>query len=371
MNKSIFNSVRFVAAGLISLAALSSCKKDKMKDPVGDPLPTSTLGVYVLSEGAFGQPNKSAITYYDIATKALDKNYFQTKNGVDLGTSASDLKQYGSKMYCVITGLKDVANDSFLEVISIATGKSIKRIPFSNATGDISPRYIIFNKNKAYVSGYNGTISRIDTTGLTIEAQLNTGGALEEMAIVNNKLYVTNSDNFQYPSTNKASVSVVDLTSFTKLKEITVGYNPTRITANEAGELFVLTKGDYTEANKPSLDKINTITDTKVGTNAVSLEFLKIAGTQSFVIGDFSDPFLKTINLTTGALGNNFITDATVVAAPFGATVNPLDKNVVVTDHNNYATEGKAFIFNAQGVKQVEFSTGAFPQAAVFNYSYK
>ena len=370
MIKSIFNSVRFVAVMLISLAALSSCKKDKMKEPVGDPMPKSTLGVYVLSEGAFGQPNKSAITYYDIATKALDKNYFKTKNGVDLGTSASDLKQYGSKMYCVITGLKDVANDSFLEVISIATGKSIKRIPFSSATGDISPRYITFNKNKAYVSGYNGTISRIDTAGLTIEAQLNTGGALEEMAIVNNKLYVTNSDNFQYPSTNKASVSVVDLTSFTKLKEIAVGHNPTRITANEAGELFVLTKGNYVDID-PSLDKINTITDTKVGTNAVSLEFLKIVGTQSFVIGDFADPFLKTINLTTGALGNNFITDATVVAAPFGATVNPLDKNVVVTDHNNYGTEGKAFIFNAQGVKQVEFGTGAFPQAAVFNYSYK
>ena len=196
MNKSIFSSVRFAAIRLISLAALSSCKKDKMKEPIVEPTPKSTLGVYVLTEGPFGQANKSEISYYDMATKALDKGYFKTKNGTDLGTAASDLKQYGSKMYCVLTGLKDAPNDSYLEVISIATGKSIKRIPFSGANGDLSPRFIVFNKNKAYVSGYTGTISRIDTATLTIEAQINTGGALEEMAIVNNKLYVANSDNF-------------------------------------------------------------------------------------------------------------------------------------------------------------------------------
>jgi len=370
MNKSIFNSVRFAAAGLISLAALSSCKKDKMKEPVGDPLPKSTLGVYVLAEGAFGQPNNSTITYYDIATKAVDKDYFKTKNGIDLGTAASDLKQYGSKMYCVVTGDKDVANDAYVEVISIATGKSIKRIPFSSGGVDFSPRYIIFNKNKAYVSGYDGNISRIDTADLTIETQLKLNGALEEMAIVDNKLYVANSDNFQFPNANNASLSVVNLTTFTKVKDIPVGHNPTRISATTAGELFVVTKGDYADI-KPSLDKVNTITDTKVTGVLANLEFVKITGSQSFVIGDYRDPFLKTINFSTGQLAANFVTDATAVPTPYGATVNTLNNEVVITDHNSYGAEGKAFIFNAQGVKQVEFTTGGFPQAAVFNYSYK
>ena len=370
MNKSIFNSVRFAAIVLAGSVALSACKKDKMKEPVGDPLPKSTLGVYVLSEGAFGQANNSSITYYDIASKAVDKNYFKTKNGIDLGTSASDLKQYGSKMYCVITGNKDGENDSYLEVINIATGKSIKRIPFYNASGDFSPRYIIFNKNKAYVSGYDGNISRLDTTSLTIEARVNVGAALEEMAIVNNKLYVANSDNFQYPSPNNASVSVVDLATFTKTKEIAVGHNPTRISANTAGELFVVSKGKYQEID-PSLDKINTVTDTKVSSTKMSLEFLRITGDQSFVIGDYTNPFLKTINTTTGALVSDFIADGTAIAGPYGATVNTLDRSVLISDHNNYAAEGKAYVFNAQGAKQIEFVTGAFPQSAVFNYSYK
>jgi len=369
MNKSIFNSVRFAAAGLISLAVLSSCKKDKMK-PV-DPQPFDTKGVYVLCEGAFGQANNSSITYYDIATKAVDKNYFKTKNGVDLGTDANDLKQYGSKIYCVVTGSNTVANDAYVEVINIATGKSIKRISFSNGTSDFHPRYIAFSKNKAYVSSYNGTISRIDTAALTIESSVKVGGALEGIAIVDSKLYVANSSHPFHPDPNNSSVSVVDLNTFTKKTEIPVSFNPTKLVAAPNGELFVITSGQFQPAIKSAFEKINTISDTKIQTFDYSFSQMSVQSTLAVVVTNDYPAQLKIINTATAAVGANFITDGTQPASIYSVGFNSLNKDVFVFDATDYFGDGKVFSFDVNGKKNLEFITGTAPKAAVFNYSYK
>ncbi|TCD01640.1 YncE family protein [Pedobacter psychroterrae] len=370
MNKSIFNSVRFVAAGLISLAVLSSCKKDKMKDPVGDPLPKSTLGVYVLAEGAFGRPNNSTITYYDIASKAVDKDYFKTKNGIDLGTDANDLKQYGSKMYCVVTGSAGIINDAYVEVINITTGKSIKRISFSDAIGDFHPRYIVFNKNKAYVSSYDGNISKIDTAALTIESRVKVGGALEGMAIVNNKLYVANSSHPFIIDPNNSSVSVLDLSTFTKKTEIPVSFNPTKLAAASNGDVYVITSGQYLPEIKPAFERINTISDTKTQTYDLGISALAIGANKTLAITNYPN-LLKAIDVNTGTLNAEFITDATHITSLYALTFNPINNDIFVFDATDYSGDGKAFSFDSNGKKTLEFPTGTAPKAGVFHYSYK
>jgi len=368
MNKSIFSSVRFAAIGLFGLVALSACKKDKM--PAIDPTPKSTLGVYVLCEGAFGQSNNSSITYYDIASKAVDKNYFKTKNGIDLGTDANDLKQYGSKLYCVVTGSNSTANDAYVEVISISTGKSIKRIPFSNGTSDFHPRYIAFSKNKAYVSSYNGTISKIDTAALTIESSLKVGGALEGIAIVDSKLYVANSNHPFHVDPNNSSVSVVDLNTFTKKTDIPVSFNPTKLVAAPNGELFVITGGDWQISLDPVLEKINTITDSKTETFNVKLSSLYLGANKAIAITTYPEQ-LKLFNTTTGALVTNFITDGTELTSLYSVTINSLDGDVFASDATDYTGDGKMFCFDTTGKIKFEFATGTAPKAAAFNYSYK
>lgn len=355
----------FALAGL--LLAFSACKKEKL--PPIDPQPNATTGVYVLCETGYGKAG--TISYYDINAKTVVQDYYKKQNGTDLGINVNDLKQYGSKMYCVVTGTDKASKNSYVEVISIATGKSLKRIPFSDAASGFLPRYIAFYKDKAYVSSYDGYISKIDTAGLTIESRLQVGGALEQVAIVNGKLYVTNSDHFMYATNNKASVSVVELNTFKKSKDIAVGHNPTKISATAAGDLFVITRGNYNDI-LPSFDKLSSVSDTKTGTLALDVEYLNISGDRGFVIGPYANEFLKTINTSSGALGANFITDATTVVLPYGVTVNPLDNNVFVSDAKGYgSTDGTAFCFGADGKKKFEFTTGTFPQSAVFKYSYK
>ncbi|MES2826890.1 MAG: DUF5074 domain-containing protein [Bacteroidota bacterium] len=368
MNRSFKNYSRIAIALLIGATLLGACKKDRLV--LSERFPTGTLGVYVLCEGQYGLANNSSITYYDVASSTSTKDFFKKQNGSDLGTNANDLKAYGSKMYCVITGTTVAAKDSYLEILNTATGKSIKRIALSDASGGFLPRFIVFNGGKGYVSGYDGSITKIDTANLNVESRLKVGGALEEETIVNNKLYVTNSAHFQFGTVNNSSVSVVDLNTFTKLKDISVGFNPIRVAATAAGDVFVLTKGDYV-AIKPSLDKISSLTDTKVSSNdKVSLEFLRIASGKGFVIGDYNDVYLKTFNITTGELSANFITDMSQIVSPYGVTVNSFNEDVFVSDANAYAAEGKVIAFSALGKKKFEFATGAVPQTAVFNYSY-
>ncbi|MHA4895087.1 DUF5074 domain-containing protein [Pedobacter sp. PWIIR3] len=368
MNKTVTNYSKLAAILLMGTSLFSACKKDRLV--ITDRYATGTLGAYVLCEGQYGGTNNSSITYYDIASNTATKDFFKKQNGTELGTNANDLKAYGSKMYCVITGTTAAAKDSYLEVINITTGKSVKRISLSDATAGFLPRYIIFNGSKGYISGYDGSITKIDTANLTVESRLKVGGALEEETIVNNKLYVTNSAHFQFGTANNSSVSVVDLATFTKIKDIAVGFNPTRIAATAAGDVFVLTKGDYVNI-KPSLDKISSLTDNKVSSNdKVSLEFLRVSSGKGFVIGDYTDPYLKTFNLNTGELVGNFITDATALTTAYGVTVNGFNDDVYVSDAKSYAAEGKVIAFGADGKKKFEFTTGAVPQTAVFNYSY-
>lgn len=370
MNRNIQLKRQFAFALTTVVLALSACKKDKIS--VVDPQPTGTSGVYVLCEGPFGKANASTITYYDLATKATEKDYFRKQNGIVLGTSANALKQYGSKMYCTVTGDNGVAKDAYVEVISIATGKSIKRIPFYDNAKDFSPRNIVFYKGKAYVSGYDGYITKIDTAGLNIESRLEAGGAMEEMAIVNNKLYVTNSLHPYVSNPINSSVSVIDLNTFTKIKEIPTSFNVNKIAASSNGDLFVISRGQYSPTFiAPAFDKLSSLTDSKIQTYTYDLNAITIADNKAYVITGDYPAALKMFNLTSATIGADFITDGTAVAAIYGVTVNPLSNDVYVSDATDYSSDGKTFCFGTDGKLKFTFPTGTSPQSAVFKYSYK
>ncbi|NRF38151.1 DUF5074 domain-containing protein [Pedobacter foliorum] len=350
-------------AGLMALT-IASCKKDKVNSDEPEALmPKETVGVYMLCEGYMGQ-NNSTISYYDIKTKASEKDYFKKVNGYALGETANDLQRYGSKMYCVVSGLQGKKN-SYLEVIDVATGKSLKRIPFFDASSEFMPRYVAFNKNKAYVSGYDGKISRIDTATLTIDSRVEVGGALEGLAVVNNKIYVTNSDHSIHPNGKKNVVSVVDLTTFAKIKDIEVIHNPVRIAAAGNGDLLVISWGNFSDI-LPGLTRINSTTDLATGNYEYSAGALAIGGNTAYLSLDWGAS-IKPFDVGTGILGKEFVTDGTITAGAYGITVNPVGNEVYIADG---ATDGKAYCFSAYGGKKFEFATGPLPQHAVFKYGY-
>ena len=349
--------------------SLGSCKKDDDND-FTQPEISSTKGVYMLCEGGWHEGNGD-ITYYNINTGTTEVKYYKKVNGTNLGETANDLQRYGSKMYCVVTGQEGQAQ-SFVDVMDVATCKTIKRISFNtSSTNGTMPRSIVFYQNKAYVSRYDGKVSRIDTGSLAIEADVTLSPGLEGMAVANGKLYVANSANSGYPGKQNV-VSVIDLGTFTKKTDIVVNKNPVKIAAASNGDLFVVTWYDFATGNPASLDCISSVTDTKTATYPYDLGTITINNNKAYVSKDiYSNPSINPLNLT-GTLGNTFIADGTKINNINGLTVNGFNNDVYVGDAVGYSsTSGKAYCFSADGKIKFSFNTAGNPKTAVFIYNYK
>src|SRR5690606_27218716 len=107
-----------------------------------------------------------------------------------------------------------------------------------------SPRQIRFYGEFAYVSAFDGSIFKIDTTSISIQQIALAGTNPDGMCIVNDKLLVSNSGGLT--SGGDSTISVFQLPSLNEIERITVGRNPGRIVQDDFGNLFVVARGNYT-----------------------------------------------------------------------------------------------------------------------------
>lgn len=356
----------------------SSCKKDD-EEPVIQIQPLTeheAIGVYVLNEGVYSSEigaSESSITFYSIKDNSTEQDYYKKVNGQSLGVNANYLKSYGSKLYCVVTGTEGDQN-SYVDVMDLNTGKSIKRIVFYAASSSKMPRYITFDKGKAYVSAYDGSVSKIDTSSLNIEASVQLSKGLEQLVIAKNKLYVANS---KHPfHEGKANVvSVVDLNTFTKVRDIEVNTNPTGLTLSSTGDLFVSSQGTYSDTwefqNNASVTRIDVNTDTKKdiykynsGKQAVSLT------SHNGLTYAYGEGVLKVFSVFDGSLGVDFVKDNTSIGYTNELTIEALSNNVYISDSGDFSA-GKVICFEKNGKKKFDFIAQAFPKSVAFKYLYK
>lgn len=217
---------------------LASASNKKVSLLVEQDKALQLVGYWILSEGYSGK-NNSELAWYDIEKGEIAIKQFEALNGEKLGDTANGLKLYGSKMYCVVSGPglgnDNIAGTNYIEVIDPATGKSIKRIPFTDEAGNpAKPRYIVFEDGKGYVSSYSNEVVRLDTADLAFDKHAKlTGTFAEELAISGQHIYVCNSGQGEG---NK--ISVVDKATMKEVKVIETAKNPTGIVAMGQDQLF-------------------------------------------------------------------------------------------------------------------------------------
>ena len=325
---------------------------------------TAINGMYVLNEGNYGS-NKASLDYYDYASGIYRKNIYEQANPsvtLGLGDVGNDIKIYGSRLYIVVNGSNKV------EVLDVKTAKKLGQIDIPNC------RYITFNKNKAYVTAYQGYVAVIDTAFFVVNTKINVGQQPEEMAIVGEKLYVANSGGYNYPNYER-TVSVIDLNTNTELKKIDVDINLHRLKADQYGDIYVTSRGDY--GIVPSnLYVIDTKTD------AVKKKF-NVAASEICIDKDFAYIYsVEWSNVTSSntisfskinvkdetIVPGTFITDGTEknIALPYGIAVDPLSSDIYVTDAKDYVTPGTLYCFDKNGKKKFSVTTGDIPAHLVF-----
>ncbi len=352
-----------VLRGLIVLV-MASVFLVSCHEPEPEPKPTPTpvdggsyRGMYILNQGMMSS-NNSSISYFDFATGKVTLDMFKDVNRRGLGDTGNDLLVYGSKMYAVV----NVSN--LVEVINVADCKSIKSISVPGR----QPRRAVSHEGKVYVSCFDGSVLKIDTATLEIEATAQAGANPEGICVANNKLYVANSGGLNFPNYGH-SVSVFDLASFTKLTDIEVGLNPCGLQSDYQGDVYVNLIGNYKDI-KPCMQRIDSKIDTVVNTFNVPVTNFFIHDQHAYLYSFDYSTLKSTFHVlnvgTEQIINNNFIADGTFIETPYGIAVNPENGDVFIGDAFMSLYDGNVYCFNNAGRCQYTFEVGRNPGVMVF-----
>ena len=368
---------------LLSVASvLYSCRKDLKPVPeqqetlLPPDLNAAVKGFYLVNEGNMNM-NKASLDYLDYTKGIYRRNIYNEVNPEvvkGLGDVGNDIGVYGSKLYVVV----NISNK--VEVLDVRTGKRIKQININNC------RYITFKDGKAYVSAYLGTagdanatkgiVAQIDTLSLTEEKRVEVGRQPEELVIVGQKLYVANSGGYS-PQDYERTISVIDLNSFTVIKNIDVAINLHHLKADQYGDLYVTSRGNYFDI--PSkMFVVDTRTDQLKKTFDISVSNLSIDGDLAYFWASALNPASNKFEYTYGMLNvkdeavmeKKFITDGTdkEIMTPYGIAIHPVTKEVLITDAKDYLSPGTLYCFDTNGKKKWSVTTGDVPAHFAFIY---
>lgn len=368
---------------LLALAALlAACRDDDVAfvpevEFISEPEYTSVSGFYLLNEGNM-YSNKASIDFYNYANAHYYRNAYVAQNrGVvmQLGDVGNDIAIYGNRLYAVINCSNKV------EVMDRRTLKRIGQVDIPNC------RYIKFAGGYAYVTSYAGPVSldekdvqqgyvaRVDTATLQVVARCIVGRQPDGMEIVDDKIYVANSGGYT-PNRYERTVSVVDIASFTEVERIDIAPNLQYIACDRRGVLWVTSRGDY-------YDKSSTITAYDLRRRRIMAtlpcpvgsmwmdgdSIYAISNEYSLTDDGYRQSSYRIINTATMTVVNDhFITDGTdaIIEHPYGVAVNPITKDILITDAKNYIVPGRLYCFDRSGHLKWDVLTGDIPAHFVF-----
>ena len=368
------------------IALIFSCRHDDEITPP-DVTPVTPpeenkelLGFYLLNQGNMGS-NKSTLDYFDFSSGEYHRNIYDDANPSvpkELGDVGSDLAIYGSKLYAVINCSNKI------EVMDKRTARRMGQINIPNC------RYIKFHGGYAYITSYagpveinpyyeqTGYVAKVDTTTLQVIAQCLVGFQPDELEIIGEKIYVANSGGYMTPNFDH-TVSVIDIRSFTEIKRIEVASNLYRLQADRYDNLWVTSRGDYHDI--PSrLYWIDTQADTCAGKLDIPVSAFWLDGDSLYILSSQWQYGNNDNTITYGivdvakkqVVSCNFITDGEdrKLTMPYSVMVNPVTKDIYLTDAANYVYPGALICFDRYGKKKWQVQTGDIPAQFALHYNY-
>lgn len=351
--KKLVTAALFLAAALV----FTSCEKDKDNSPSYD----LSKGFIIVNEGSdFG-----SISHYNPTTDAVTNNIFKTVNNREVGKFLQSVCAYGNYVYLVVGGSDKI------EVVSKNTSREVATI-----TDLKGPRYMITSGSTGYVSLW-GTdeIALLDLNTNKVKQRISVGLDPEGMAISNGKLYVANSSysSDEYKKRTSNTISVINLTTNTVEKTITLADRPMSIVIDKNSNPWVLCAGysEYGNAaatTNAALCKIDptSYSVTKIDLGPNNFDRLQTNPTKDKIYYCSSWGFPAGINQLD-------ISSTTVPSKPFidggfyGFAINPSNGDIMTTITPYDAKVNHTMVrYNAKGEKIKEYLVGIYPNGGIF-----
>lgn len=346
-----------MAVMAMALGVFTACSDDDGPTiPEGPIAPTN--GAYVVNTGNH-KANNATIQWYDREKNTVSTDLFAAANGEGIG-DAQDLCVYGSKVYITCS------SSAKIEVVDRRDFKRIQKISLVNEGGQaIEPRYMTATGGNVYFTAYDGTVSRLDTTNLSITGKIELGSHPEALSHANGKLYV-NRSNYDQDGTGKY-VAVIDLTTFTKTKDIEVLLNPfdTNFIGKD-GKVYFISNGDFGKTIPSTLQCIDPATDEV--TEICQASYVVMDGTKLYLLyGDYytsadakqiSVYDMNTQETTEFAKYSDF-------SNPGGIAVDPTTGDVIIIDQP-FSSLNDIYVYNSNGTLKKKLETGYYTTAIHF-----
>lgn len=346
-----------LAVMAMALGVFTACSDDDGPTiPEGPIAPTN--GAYVVNTGNQNQ-NNATIQWYDREKNTISADLFAAANGEGIG-DAQDLCVYGSKVYITCS------SSAKIEVVDRRDFKRIEKISLVNEGGQpIQPRYMTATGGNVYFTAYDGTVSRLDTTNLSITGKVELGGHPEALSHANGKLYV-NKSNYDGDGTGKY-VAVINLATFSKTKDIEVLLNPydTNFIGKD-GKVYFISCGNFAgnpaqtlQCIDPQTDEVSVICPASkmaIKGNKIYLiyaEYYEGANPSRISIYD-----MNTKETTEFAKYSDF-------SNPGGIAVDPVTGDVIIIDQP-FSSLNDIYVYNSDGTLKKKLETGYYTTAIHF-----
>lgn len=203
-------------------------------------------GILILNEGLW-QQNNASLSFHNTNTQETQHRVFYTVNGENLGDTATDLCRVGDTLFIV------VSTSNTLYKVNKNTLKLYQQLVIPNG-GDLR-KMVYVNPQKAYISALTGKkVWIINPQTMQVTGSFSASFP-EQMRVINQKLYITQSN--YPPNVKNDKILVYEVINDQYVGEIRLDVeNATHLAVGANQQLWVVSTGNYT-SNLGLLSNIN------------------------------------------------------------------------------------------------------------------
>lgn len=335
-----------------ALLGLVSCdSKPKANDDIVLPPPIKG-SIMMINEGNF-QFGNASLTVYDFNNDIIYPDVFEKTNGRKLGDVFQSVTVANGSAYLVVN------NSQKIEVVNPENYQSIATI-----TGFRSPRYmLVVDANRAYVSEYySNQIRIVDLKANAIIDSIRMDGWMDEMVLLNNKVYVTNA--------KKSYILGIDVNTNTITDTIRGAYGSIGIQVDANNKLWVLCNGDMSRSIHPVLQQINPVLNTveqsfQLNFSEVNVSRLRMNRTKTRM-------YWLCKNVFSMGIADKEVSSTPLIYAGtqnfYGLGVDPRTNELYVSDAKDFVQQSVINRYRSNGSFAGDFKAGIITGDFYFYY---